>query len=98
MAINLAKFRPNEISGEFIFNYMPLKRYCGENAGQLRGYFRMQEEVPSKLMQEYADFFFFQDPPIQRAKIETIGVAQTKGAALLTASTNVNHSELGRQF
>ena len=44
------------------------------------------------------NFFFFQDPPIQRAKIETIGVAQTKGAALLTASTNVNHSELGRQF
>lgn len=77
---------------------MPLERYCGENAGQLRGYFRMQEEVPSKLMQEYAEFFFFQDPPIQRAKIETIGVAQTKGAALLTASTNVNHSELGRQF
>ena len=61
LAINLAKFRPNEISGEFIFNYMPLKRYCGENAGQLRGYFRMQEEVPNKLMQEYADFFF-QDP------------------------------------
>lgn len=76
---------------------MPLKRYCGENAGQLKGYFRMQEEVPSKLMQEYAEFFF-QDPPIQRAKIETIGVTQTEGAALSTASTNVNHSELGRQF
>ena len=76
---------------------MPLKRYCGENAGQLKGYFRMQEEVPSKLMQEYAEFFF-KDPPIQRAKIETIGVTQTEGAALSTASTNVNHSELGRQF
>lgn len=57
----------------------------------------MQEEVPSKLMQEYAEFFF-QDPPIQRAKIETIGVTQTEGVALSTASTNVNHSELGRQF
>ena len=57
----------------------------------------MQEEVPSKLMQEYAEFFF-QDPPIRRAKTETIGVTQTKGAALSTASTNVNHSELGRQF
>ena len=41
---------------------------------------------------------FFQDPPIRRAKTETIGVTQTKGAALSTASTNVNHSELGRQF
>ena len=40
----------------------------------------MQEEVPSKLMQEYAEFFF-QDPPIQRAKIETIGVTQTEAVS-----------------
>ena len=57
----------------------------------------MHEEVPSKLMQEYAEFFFPRSS-IQRAKIETIGVTQTEGAALSTASTNVNHSELGRQF
>jgi hypothetical protein len=47
---------------------MPLKRYCGENAGQLRGYFRMQEEVPSKLMQEYAEFFFSKILPFKEPR------------------------------